>query len=487
MNAPVTAALKPFGEEFGPMMMGPFAPVTDELVLSDLPVDGAIPADLNGVYLRNGPNPRFKPQGAYHPFDGDGMLHSAEFRDGTVTYRNKWVRTQGWLEDDAAGRETHWGVRQTLKGRTDMVLADAANTDVLGHAGYAVATWYLSGEPHRIDPVTLETVETGDYVSGPGNGISAHGKVDEETGELMFFDYFDYHPYMTYSVVNADGELVHNVPVELPGDRLPHDMGITKNYSILHDLPVYHDEEALKAGRHKIRFNSQMPARFGVIPRKGSADSIRWFEFSPCFLYHVVNCWEDGDEVVMVACRFMPTLDENGEIDEKRTAKMIAELGMDARLWRYRMNIKTGETHEKCLNSDHNIEFPSYDTGRTGRHSRWAYLVDHSPQGLHWTGIRKMNTDTGESAGNWSDGPEDTWYSEPWFAPADNPRSEDHGYVIAFAWNAKSETQELQVFDALDISKGPVARIKLPRHVPVGFHACWMKANQIATWERAAA
>ncbi len=484
MNAPITAELQPFGEEFGPMMMGPFAPVTDELVLDDLPVEGTIPVDLNGVYLRNGPNPRFKPQGAYHPFDGDGMLHAAEFRDGTVTYRNKWVRTQGWLDDDAAGRETHWGVRQTLKGRTDMVLADAANTDVLGHAGYAVATWYLSGEPHRIDPVSLQTVGTGDYVSGPGKGISAHGKVDEDTGELMFFDYFDFAPFMTYSVVDAEGELVHHVPVELPGDRLPHDMGITKNYSILHDLPVYHDEEALQAGRHKIRFNAQMPARFGVIPRRGAADSIRWFEFSPCFLYHVVNCWEEGDEVVMVACRFMPTLDENGTIDEQRTARMIAELGMDARLWRYRMNMVTGETHEECLNADYNIEFPSFNTAYTGQRSQWAYLVDHSPQGLHWTGIRKMNTDTGESAGNWSDGPEDTWYSEPWFAPADNPRSEDHGYVITFAWNTRTERQELQVFDAQTIERGPVARIALPRHVPVGFHACWMKAGHIATWDQ---
>ena len=132
-------------------------------------------------------------------------------------------------------------------------------------------------------------------------------------------------------------------------------MGITENYSILHDLPVYHDEGALEAGRHKIRFNSSLKARFGVIPRYGAADSIRWFEFSPCFLYHVVNCWEEGDEVVMVACRYMPARHDDGSIDEHRTAKMIAGLVMDARLWRYRMNVETGEGTEECLDSDRNV------------------------------------------------------------------------------------------------------------------------------------
>ena len=476
----------PFGHGHGPMLTGPFAPVSSEDTWDDLPVEGKIPDDLNGVYLRNGPNPRFEPQGAYHAFDGDGMIHAAEFRNGKVTYRNRWVRTDAWNENDAQGEEVHWGIHQTLKGRTDKVLGDVSNTDIIGHAGKAVTSWYLSGRPYILNPLTLETETSADYATGPGQGMSAHGKVDEITGDLLFFDYFDTAPFMTYSVVNKDGKLVHHVPIELPGDRLPHDMAITENFSILHDLPVYHDEEALKAGRHKIRFNAELPARFGVIPRFGAETELQWFEFTPCFLYHVVNSWEEGDEIVMVACRYMPALDEQGEIDERRTAKRIAHLEMDARLWEYRMNVKTGEAREKCLNADLNIEFPTYDSARTGRYTKWGYLVDHDPATLHWTGIRKMNTDTGESVGEWSDGPEDAWYSEPWFAPADNPKSEDHGYVVSFVWNNATKVQQIQVFDALDIGKGPVARITLPRQVSSGFHACWMKAEQIEGWAQGA-
>lgn len=483
MNALFKHSDAPFGHEHGPMLTGPFAPVLEEEVLTNLPVEGQIPEDLNGVYLRNGPNPRFKPKGLYHPFDGDGMIHAAQFKNGKLTYRNKWVRTEAWRANDVKGEETHWGIHASLKGRGDMPMADSANTDIIGHAGKAVATWYLAGKAHLIDPITLETIDAADYdAQGSGQGVSAHPKVDEVTGEMMFFDYFDHAPYMAYGVVDKSGKLVHHVPIALPGSRLPHDMGISENYSILHDLPVYHDEAALAAGRHKIRFNASMKARFGVIPRFGKADQIKWFEFSPCFLYHVINCWEEDDEVVMTACRFMPVQDESGNIDEAATANKIARLGMEARLWQYRMHLKTGKGTEMCLNADYNCEFPSYNTSRTGRRSEFAYLVDHNPKTLHWTGIRKFNTDTGESLGNWSDGPSDCWYSEPWFAPADNPRSEDHGYVIAFMWNNKTKLQELQVFNALEVSRGPVARVKMPHPIPVGFHACWMKPDHIEGW-----
>ena len=483
---------RPFGDDHGPMITGALAPVFDELEVKDLPVEGKIPEDLNGVFLRNGPNQRFEPKYAFHIFDGDGMLHAAEFRAGRVTYRNKWVRTEDFLENEERGSEGYWGVMNSVKGNPEKPMRDAANTDVIGHGGNAVTTWYLAGVPYLVDPITLDTIRPApEYVSGPGNGMSAHPKVDESTGEMMYCDYFTEKPHMAYGVINAEGKLLHHVPIELPGDRLPHDMGVTPNYSILHDLPVYHDEGALRAGRHKIVFNSEVPTRFGVIPRFGESDSIRWFEFSPCFLYHVVNCWEEGDEVVMVACRYMPAKHPDGSYNDERTAKMIGSLVMDARLWRYRMNLKTGETSEECLNADHNVEFPGFNASRTGRKTKWAYLVDHHRKEFRWTGIRKMNTDTGETAGEWSDGPDHCWYSEPWFAPADDlpnkTQAEDDGYVICFVWNDLTRTSQLQVFDAKSISEGPIARVTLPHRVSPGFHACWMKADQIESWDRSVA
>lgn len=474
----------PFGHNHGPMLTGPYSPVATEEEVSDFDVVGKIPTDLNGVYLRNGPNPRYEPKGGYHPFDGDGMLHSAEFRNGKVTYRNKWVRTEGWKKNEEAGEELHWSVTSSIKGNPERPMADVANTDVIGHGGYAVVSWYLAGTPYLVDPITLETVRAApEYVAPPGEGMSAHCKVDETTGDLMFFDYFLEPPYMSYGVVNKEGKLVHHVPIELPGERLMHDMAVTENYSILHDVPVYHDKGALAAGRHKIQFDASLNMRFGVIPRFGAPDTIRWFDFSPCFIYHVTNAWEEGDEVVMIACRFMPTLNEDGTIDERETTRSLTHLEMPTRLWKYRMNMKTGETHEECLNDEiAHIEFPGYNSAFTGQRTKWGYYVDHDPKAFHWIGLRKFDHDTGECVAKWSDDYEHAWYSEPWFAPADNAKEEDDGYVIIFCWNDATKVQELQIFDAKKIGDGPITRLKMPNRVPPGFHGCWMKPSQIRNW-----
>lgn len=483
-NLPVT----PFGDAYGPYLSGPFAPTFEELTLTDadFQVEGQIPAGLNGVYLRNGPNPRFAPVGRYHAFDGDGMLHAAHFSHGTLVYRNRWIRTQAWYEEDRAGQALYRGIMDTLKGRADQPLKNSANTDIVGHAGKAVASWYQSGEPYWIDPISLETLGKASF-AGMGGGFSAHCKVDEHTGEMMFFDYWSEAPFMSYGVVDNAGRQVLQVPVSLPGARLPHDMAITEHYSILHDLPVVHCEEALRHGRHKIVFNSHLPTRLGVIPRHGPAESLRWFEFSPCFIYHVINAWEEGDEVVMVGCRYMPRRQPDGGIDEQATANDIAQLHMNARLWVWRMNLVTGQAIERCLNDSLNVEFPGINLRFQGRKNTWGYLVDHNPRALHWTGLRKFNLDTGECLGAWSDDPVNAWYSEPWFAPRTEPgvdpatQAEDDGFVILFCWNEAARVQQLQIFDARDITAGPVTRITLPVRVPSGFHACWIQTGGYAT------
>ena len=472
----LTDDLAPFGDEYGPTLMGVYGPTGAERTLTDLALlHGAIPADLNGVYLRAGPNARYAPNGRYHPFDGDGMVHAAQFAKGTLNYRNRWVKTQGWLEEDAQGRSTHFGIRETLKDRPDKRLKDTANTDLVAHAGKVLALWYQSGDAYELDPITLETLGTSQAIVQSGGGISAHAKVDAATGEMMFFDYGNTAPYMHYGVVGPDGQLKHYVPIALAGPRLPHDMGISAHYSILHDLPLFHDEAALQLGRHKLAFHPELSTRFGVLPRFGNTQDVRWFDFSACFVYHVVNCWEDGDWVVQTGCRYMPHVDAAGHIDAVRTARDIAELVMHARLWVWRMNLKTGETEEHALDPDRNVEFPTHNTAMTGRRTRYAYLVDHSEhKTLQWHGIRKYGLDNGQCLSSWSDDPDHSWYSEPCFAEADTPTAEDHGYIICFQWNEKLSRQTLDIFDARDLSQGPLAQVAIPHRIPVGFHACWM-------------
>jgi carotenoid cleavage dioxygenase-like enzyme len=228
-------------ETNNPFVTGAFRPNFTEYTADTdtLKVTGEIPKDLNGVYVRNTHNPVHDSIGHYHPFDGDAMLHALHFEDGKATYRNRFVETTGFLAEQAAGRwpgllnpdegaRRGWGAIGAMK--------DNAGTDVHCHAGMLIAVMSQRSEPWRLDPVTMENFGPDAewaFKVGPA-GVTAHYKVDTHTGEMMFFNFSETYPYMSYGVVDRDNKLQHYVPIELDGPRWPHDLGVTQNYSILH-------------------------------------------------------------------------------------------------------------------------------------------------------------------------------------------------------------------------------------------------------------
>ena len=151
-----------------PFLQGNFAPVFDERDDVDLPVTGRIPEALCGHYLRNGSNPIVPPLGAYHWFDGDGMIHAVSLRDGRAGYRNRWVRTVGFELERAAGRALYGGLANMATFPDPDVMAkegglfkNAANTNVIRHAGKVLALWE-GGFPTELT-VECETVGLHDF------------------------------------------------------------------------------------------------------------------------------------------------------------------------------------------------------------------------------------------------------------------------------------------------------------------------------------
>ncbi|WP_327092294.1 carotenoid oxygenase family protein [Nonomuraea sp. NBC_01738] len=464
--------------EPNPYLLGVYAPVQDELTAGELTVIGRIPTDLNGVYLRNGPNARYPVQGRYHWFDGDGMVHAMHFENGTARYRNRWVRTRAFEAESAAGHSLFTGVMESPKGNPfgnarGLPFKDTANTDVIFHRGRVLASWYLCGSPYGLDPLSLETLGADTFLDTLNGDFMAHPKVDEATGELFWFDYGPRAPYLRYGVVGASGAVEHCVELDLPGARLPHDMGITENYAILMDLPLYQDLEAARQGRYKLTFDRELPARFGVIPRRGT--EVRWFEAKPCYIYHVVNAWEEGEEIVMDVCRVSrPAPSGTGS----PLSRMISYLKLDARMYRYRFDLRTGRTSEAYTDPDHNTEFPSIDARATGRPTRYAYNVSVADAETNlFDGLVRYDNRTGGKE-TYSFGP-GVYGSEAPFAPRDGSTGEDDGYLVTFVTDERENRSEVQILDASRISDGPVARILLPQRVPLGFHATWVREDQL--------
>lgn len=451
-----------------PYLNGLYAPVREEVSRSDLPVIGEIPRSLRGAYFRNGPNPMTPPPAMHHWFDGDGMVHGVWFENGRARYANRYVRTADF-EAEIENADAMPGIfspARAIEGRRT-VYKDTANTDIVVHNGRLLALWYISGQPVAIDLETLETIGVEDFGGKLPRNVSAHSKVDPVTGEFVFFDYALYEPKMSFGTVSADNRLTHFQEIDLPGPRLPHDMGLTENYVILHDLPVIFTDSAIRNRLWQIRVADQ-PTRFGVVPRKGGA--VKWFEFPTCYIYHVINCWEDGDEVVMTACKMV----QNGFDPDPAAfgpyAPMVAVLALRAQPFIWRMNMKTGHGTETQID-DALSEFPVVNLDHSTRKTRNSYHVVMDDTVLQrYSALLKYDLSTGRSERH-EFGP-GVFGSEPAFAPSS--AREDDGWVVTITSDLDGAS-EARIIDPANFSGAPVARVKLPQRVPAGFHGTWAK------------
>ncbi len=468
-----------------PYLHGVYAPTTKQVTAEDLEVVGKLPEDLYGVYMRNGPNPQFAPPGKYHPFDGDGMVYAIYFRDGKASYRNRWVETDAFKAERDAGKSIWSGIMgEHDYAEEGLSVKDTSNTDILYFNGGLMTLWYNAGIPYRLDQNTLETTGRENFNGQLKRALSAHAKIDLEKNELIYFDYWDEPPYMLYGVADSNGKVIHQQEIELPGARLPHDIGFTPNYVLLHDLPLFHDLDVLRRSKKRIvTFHRDMPARFGVQPRYGKGSEVKWFDCAPCYILHIVNCWEEGDWVVQVGCRStnpMPKANpEEGELSH-----MLAYMRLEANMYVWKFNMKTGEVAEGDLH-DMNTEFcrinPLYG-GYKNRYSYNQYIMteDDGARTLAFGGLVKYDLESGGYE-RWDYG-DGVYGSEAPFCPkrgATRQDREDDGYVITFVTNSHNWRSECLIFDGKCISQGPVARVKMPHRLPYGFHANWARGEDV--------
>jgi len=459
-----------------PYLLGKYAPIHTEITAENLEVIGEIPKDLHGAYVRNGPNPQFAPKGRHHWFDGDGMLHSIYLENGKATYRNRWIRTDGFNREREANGAIWTGYMDPIiNNPPDAPLKDTANTDLVFFNQQILALWYLSGKPYKIDPVTLETMGIEDFDGQLNTNMAAHAKVDEETGDLMFFEFGVRPPFMSYGVYSPSKKKLHTVPVQLPGPRIPHDLAFTKNYTLLFDMSLFADPKGLRKGMYIPKFFRDTPFRTAIIPRFGSADQIKWFEAKPCYMYHTINAWEEGDEVVLVACRVAepePPPEIKGAMD-----RMLGFLKITAELYCWRFNMKTGDVKEGPLD-DNNTEFPMMNTAYLGKKSQYSYNMHISEERtLLFDAIVKYDVHTGQSK-TFDMGP-GRYCSESPFAAKANPNSEDDGYLLTFVHDEREKLSELLIIDAKSMDSEPIAKIRIPQTVPIGFHACWAPGAEL--------
>lgn len=444
-----------------PYLQGNFAPLAEETTAFDLPVlRGAIPPELDGRYLRNGPNPLDADPENYHWFTGTGMVHGIRLRGGKAEwYRSRFVRggsileQQGW--DDPGGPE---GVMQ-----------GSVNTNVIGIGGRTLACVEAGSYPIELDD-ELETMGRTDLAPPGGAGLtgafSAHPKRDPETGELHVASYFwGWGNVVQYQVVGADGFLRHVAEVEVPGGPMMHDLSITDSSVVLYDLPVTFDLDMAMSGTGlPYRWNEDYGARVGVLPKGGAGDQVRWYDVEPCYVFHPMNAHDLPDGRIQVDVVRHPSMfrtDRRGPNEGNPT------------LDRWTIDPSSGKVHEERID-DFPLELPRVDERLVGKRARYGYATtfDGADGSIVFGPLVRHDLVAGTR--EFHDYGPGRASMEAVFVPRSPDAAEDDGWVMSVVYDATTDSSELVLLNGQDFTGEPVCVIQLPNRVPYGFHGNWV-------------
>jgi carotenoid cleavage dioxygenase len=438
---------------------GNFGPVHGECTEFDLPVTGSIPAELDGRYLRNGPNPIGEVGADYHWFTGNGMVHGIRLVDGRAEwYRNRYVRSP----DTTAALGEPPGPNPF----DESVRIFAANTNVIGHAGRTFAIVEAGGPPIELSS-ELETLGPTDLDGTLEHPFSAHPKLDPATGELHVMTYFwGWGNRVRYLVVDPLGRVRRSVDIECQGGPMVHDIGMSAGHVVVMDLPCVFDLDRAMAGSvFPYGWSEEYPARLGLLARNGEAGDIRWFDVDPCYVFHPLNTFDRADgAVVMDAVRHrrMFATDRNGPNEGATT------------LTRFVLDPSSGRATEQVLD-DRSTEFPRMNETLQGQEYRYGYGITIG--GVFEPGDTVKYDVVGGATESLSHGPGRVSL-EPVFIPRQGGEAEDDGWLMQVVYDGGRDGSDLVITHAQDLAAGPVATVTLPQRVPFGFHGNWVPTGQ---------
>ncbi|MFF2963470.1 carotenoid oxygenase family protein [Streptomyces sp. NPDC057963] len=434
---------------------GRIGPVSEEITALDLPVTGRIPTELNGRYLRNGPNPvGIEDPQAYHWFTGDGMVHGVRLRNGSAEwYRNRWVRSRSVAE--RLGEP--WPAGPVFADRDA-----AANTHVIGHAGRTLALVEAGIRPYEMS-YELDTLGPFDFGGGLPGGYTAHTKRDAVTGELHAVAYYAGWDHVQYIVIDAGGTVTRTVNVPVEDGPMMHDFALTQKYAVIYDLPITYNAPLARTGaRLPYAWNNDHQARIGLLPRHGGSDEVRWFDLEPCWVFHTLNAYDEDDTVVVDLTRF-PRMLQKGGLDGNSAPVLD----------RWTINLQSGKVLQETLD-DENQEFPRVDERVVSLKHRYGYTVASDAVFDTGSGEVMLKRDYAKGTTERRLFPVDSAVAEAVFAPAVPDAPEDHGYVMAYVFDPERDATDLLILSAQDFTGEPVARVHLPVRVPPGFHGSWV-------------
>lgn len=464
------------------------APSRIECDIYDLVVEGTLPAEFNGNWYQSVPDPQYPPmRGTDTYLSGDGMVRMLHFENGHVDFKQRYVQTERWKLERKARRSLYGLYRNPYtddpsvrgKGRA------AANTTPIFHGGRLFATKEDS-RPWELNPHTLETVGEWDYDGKlRSETFTAHPRWDPQSGELCFFGYEASglaSRDVSYCIADKKGQLVKEEWLQVPYCALMHDFVVTKEHAVLPGFPIVAELDRIKAGGAHWAWDRTKESFIGIMPREGKAKDVRWFRARPCSVFHFINGFTEGSKVHVDMC-----------VSDVPAFTFMREAGglhmpqheVRGNLVRWTFDLsKPADTPEETVLAPAG-DFPrladkdlmvDYDiTYYAQLDVRFGPPILSGPVGGGFNTLTRLEVKSGKTQSLFA-GPHRTFQEHAHIA-SKQPGHE--GYLLCIVDRHDENQAEVHIFEARNLEKGAITKIKVPMRLRSGVHGNWVPAEAL--------
>ena len=452
-------------------------PMRFEADVFECEVEGEIPRELEGAYYRTGGDRQYPSLEEDIILNGDGMASMFRFENGHVSFRSRYVQTERLKREREARRRLYGHYRNRYTD--DEAVSNLPERDNTGNT-YAFnhhGELYMLREdsrPYRLDPETLETIEVGRFGGLGSTALTAHPKIDPKTGEWWSYGVFARGEPTTDAslhVFDKDGRLIREEWFHTPVPGLSHDWGVTREHLVFPIMPLLADDKRLRAGGQYYQYDPDLPSAWGIMPRSGTAEQMRWFSIPGMVMGHVMNAYTEGNRVILDTpmspgnC-FSFFKDKHGNLPAP--AETVTQLT------RIVFDLSKPDAEAVSLHPVSGAfgDMPRIDDRYAMEKYRLGYFAYRDFPNM---GVGQIDWDSGELKLHELQGAS---AQEPLFVPRGPDAPEGDGFILTVVDRFADRRTDLLILEGNDVSRPPLATVKLPFALPMAFHGSWMASTK---------
>ncbi len=437
-------------------------------------IEGNIPADLRGVFYRNGPGLFERGMGANtqrysHWFDGDGQVHAWRFTDKGVSHQARFVQTTKFKAEQAANEFLVPAFGSSIKAKIPVRGNDdvnTANTSVVKLGDRLLAMWE-GGSATEMDPDTLATrglvAWAPELKSMP---FSAHPKIEADG---TFWNFGTLMGKMVLYHISAKGGLIKHAVFDAPSGAMVHDFAITHKHLVFLLPPIGMDMAVFRNGAgfgEAMTWNASSPTKVMVVD-KSDFSKRRILEMPAYMVFHFGNAWEKDNVIHVDFVRSKDLSIMNDWMPKMMRGESVVAMPSNAAF--VTIDLNRGKCDMSVRNE--NCEFPKVDPRVVGLRNRYVYYPvsdDSSKVRFGFPALMRLDTDNGKT--DTYVFADDVALEEHIVVPKPGSNREGDGYLVGVGFDIGRQQTFATVFDAMNLKAGPMALVRLPYWTPICFH-----------------